>query len=877
MQLFSRWPEAQAHRLRWLLLIGWLLLILSLLIPAISLPLNMVPPCPALNPNCLRHGQPGNRFFWGVVVPAGVLMIVLFSHELWRRICPLAFVSQLSRALGRQRTRIGRNGKAEVVKVQVDSWLGRHHLQLQWSLLVAGLCLRLLVVNSSSLGLALLLLCTIAAAVIVGWAYGGKAWCQYVCPMAPVQTILTGQRAALGSTAHMGTGSKITQSMCRSIGSSGREQSACVACVSACIDIDSERQFWTNLNGKRGLEWAWYSYPGLVLVFFEYLAAIHAHTFILPIISDGNLSYLRNGLWAYDAELPQQSLQNFSAVIPIPNLVMVPLLLSLAGAISVLFFRWLEAGLQQRLERRGNRDAKALARSRTRLLASFSSVNIFFWFVDPSQGAFGEDGGQLIRSIVLIASSIVLFRSWGRNQDTYRRESISESLRRQLQDLPELDQALDGRSLQELSPQEVVTLAKALPAVGQQKARLIYRGVIEDLLRTGRLERASSLLQLQDLRQALGLEDQDHHAALRLLADEHPQLLQLDGLQLQQQDLRQEAVAEQLEELMDAADLQVLVPSSLRPALQQRLEKLRQSCGLAPDDWQQMLSRFGPQGDRMRQHIESLSQQWRQQGQLLATLSLAANENPLLRPLVLAMQLRVKTLQGLLLSETKHLELAAPVNAAPVDSAEQDYQHQQLEPAGTLQEALDQLWLDPDPDTAGWVLLVERQLYPEQVSRRLKQSRQCSGSSSFLEMQISGEPHPDAAEFPYLAASPLFADVLPAGLVWIATQGDIHQWRPGEVVMAKGTISDGFGIVLSGAGEVSLDQDNIVVLGPGETVGEMGVITGNLRNNNVVAGAQGLKAFQVPGDAFEELLHRSPYFSRGLLRQLAERLSVTKN
>ncbi|MCP9808177.1 cyclic nucleotide-binding domain-containing protein [Cyanobium sp. HWJ4-Hawea] len=863
MQLFSRWPEAQAHRLRWLLLIGWLLLILSLLIPAISLPLDMVPPCPAASGDCWRHGQPGNRFFWGVVVPSGVLMIVLFSHELWRRICPLAFVSQLSRALGRQRTRIAKNGKAEVVKVQADSWLGRNHLQLQWSLLIAGLCLRLLVVNSSPLGLALLLLCTIAAALIVGWAYGGKAWCQYVCPMAPVQTILTGQRAALGSTAHMGTGSKITQSMCRSIGSSGREQSACVACASACIDIDSERQFWTNLNGKRGLEWAWYSYPGLVLVFFEYLAEMHEQVLVLPFFSNSQLSYLRNGFWAYDAELPQRSLQGFSAEIPVPNLIMVPLVLSLAGAISVLLFRWLEVRLQRRLERQGRRDAKARARSRTRLLASFSGVNIFFWFVDPSQGAFGSDGGQLIRSVVLIATAIVLFRSWGRDQDTYRRESISESLRRQLQDLPELDQALDGRSLQELSPQEVVTLAKALPAVGQQKARLIYRGVIADLLRSGRLERASSLMQLQDLRQALGLEDQDHHAALRVLADEHPQLLKLDGLQLQQQDLRQAAVAEQLEELMDAADLQVLVPSSLRPAMQQRLEKLRQSCGLAADDWQQMLSRFGPQGDRLRQHIESLGQQWRQQGQLLATLNLAANQHSLLRPLVLAMQLRVKTLQGLLLSQSKHLE--------------QEYEHQQLDPAGTLQEALDQLWLDPDPDTAGWVLLVERQLYPEQVSRRLQQSRQCSASSPFLEMQISGEPHPDAAEFPYLAASPLFADVLPAGVVWIATQGDIYQWGPGEMVMAEGTISDGFGIVLSGACEVALDQGNIVVLGPGETVGEMGVITGNRRNNNVVAGAQGLKAFQVPSDAFEELLHRSPYFSRGLLRQLAERLSVTKN
>ena len=34
------------------------------------------------------------------------------------------------------------------------------------------------------------------------------------CPMAPVQTILTGQREALGSPAHIGNSSKITQSMC---------------------------------------------------------------------------------------------------------------------------------------------------------------------------------------------------------------------------------------------------------------------------------------------------------------------------------------------------------------------------------------------------------------------------------------------------------------------------------------------------------------------------------------------------------------------------------------------------------------------------------------------------------------------------------------
>ena len=130
MQIFSQWPERQARLVRWVLLLGWLLLILSLLLP-LSMPSNLVPECRAANLHCFLHHQPGNRLFWGVVVPSGVLMIVVLSHELWRRICPLAFASQLFRALGRQRTRLGKGGKPEVAKVATDSWLGRHHVQLQ--------------------------------------------------------------------------------------------------------------------------------------------------------------------------------------------------------------------------------------------------------------------------------------------------------------------------------------------------------------------------------------------------------------------------------------------------------------------------------------------------------------------------------------------------------------------------------------------------------------------------------------------------------------------------------------------------------------------------------------------------------------------------
>ena len=235
MRWFSQWPEQQARVVRWVLLTGWCLLILSLLIPALTLPTSLAPGCDPNAVECLLHRQPGNRLFWGVVVPTGLLILVVGSHEFWRRICPLAFVSQAARSLGIQRKVANKKGRLEPVKVKSDSWLARHHVQLQWTLLVAGLCLRLLVVNSSPIGLASLLILTLAAAALVGWFYAGKAWCQYICPMGPVQTILTGQRSALGGAAHIGSTSKITQSMCRSIADSGKEQSACVACQSSCI------------------------------------------------------------------------------------------------------------------------------------------------------------------------------------------------------------------------------------------------------------------------------------------------------------------------------------------------------------------------------------------------------------------------------------------------------------------------------------------------------------------------------------------------------------------------------------------------------------------------------------------------------------------
>lgn len=82
--------ERHARRLRWLLIAGWLALVASLFLPA--------------------SPWQGNRLFWGTVVPLSLLLIGGVSHELWRRVRPLAFVSQLAQSLGWQRRRLGPGG-----------------------------------------------------------------------------------------------------------------------------------------------------------------------------------------------------------------------------------------------------------------------------------------------------------------------------------------------------------------------------------------------------------------------------------------------------------------------------------------------------------------------------------------------------------------------------------------------------------------------------------------------------------------------------------------------------------------------------------------------------------------------------------------------
>ena len=818
MQSFNLWPEQRMRVIRWSLLSGWGLLILSLVWPGI--------------------GINGNSLFWGSVVPGGLLLIAVVSHELWRRVCPLAFVSQLARALDRQRRQPGRGGKPEVVKVQPDSWLGRHHIELQWSLLIAGLCLRLLAVNNHPLALAVLLLGTIAAAMTVGWAYGGKAWCQYICPMGPVQQVVTAARSPLGTTAHVNNSSRITQSMCRTISSDGREQSACVACQRNCMDIDAERSFWENLQGKRGLDWAWSSYLGLIIGFF----------LLLRLDGSGD---------------PANALRPLLATFPVPRLIAFPAVLSLSALISVGTLRLIERALEHFDNLQGRSEPSQRARQHTRQLATFLAVNTFFFFSAPLQGVLGELGDTMLRYSVLALTAISLFRGWKRDHAVYRRESTSDNLRKKLKDLPGLDTALDGRSLTALTPDEVFTLVKALPAIGQQKGRQIYTDVVTEMLQSGRLNHATALLELEELRHSLGLSQDDHHLVLQLVSEKQPGLLNSASFERQTDELRREAAREQIEELIRVNGLDGLTPSQLTATAQADLELLRQGSGLDENAWDECLQSFGAKGTWEQQRLEKLSDRWRWMTGLQATLLNAANQEPLLIPLANCLNQR----QKLLRHDLNPTRVASGLEPLP----------ESIEATGSTEEALNLLWLDPCPDTAGWILMLDQIEHADGSVRPIRANRDYLGTSEFLQEQQRSELDPERRQcFRALLQASLFNDLTPEGMLWLTNQGQITRVQPGESIVRRGDAIDHMSIVVRGTVELIDELGEQQRLSCGETIGELNVIIGTPQRASGLAGQDGAVLFTVPALIFDELLRRSPNFNRGLIRELAERAALAE-
>ncbi|MEB3356978.1 MAG: cyclic nucleotide-binding domain-containing protein [Synechococcales bacterium] len=931
--MFAQLPERRMHWIRWVLTAGWLLIIASLFYdPWTSAlttsdhpwsPLRLSDTCIQVQGECLSE-QPyplGTTLFWGAIVPAAIFILLVFGHELWRRICPLSFLSQIPRALGRQRQFKRENQKTgkvryELAKVEPKSWLGRNYPYVQFGWLFAGLCGRILFFNADRLVLAGWLLFTVAAAIAVGYWYGGKSWCQYFCPMAPVQSIYSEPGGLLSSKAHTSE-QPITQSMCRTVLPDGKEQSACVACQNPCIDIDAERTYWNSLN-KPETPFLRYGYVGLVMGYFGYYY-----------LYAGNWNYYFSGAWARQpdqlASLLDPGLYLFGQAINIPKLVAVPLVLGGCTAIAYWGGRWVEKRAKAYSHRNHANLTTETIRHRIFTLCTFGIFNFFFIFGGRPLVQLLPLPVQYLYDLGLVAlSTLWLYQTWRRSPDLYSRENLANRFRKQLEKLQlNVSQFLEGRSLGDLNTHEVYVLAKVLPGFTREKRHQAYKGVVRDALEEGYVNYSSSLDMLQQMRQELGITDDEHRLVLEELGVEDPQLLNPDRQRSLENQIRLSGYRKSLERLMSLqqkqSDRMVFEQVSLQDSAAVR--SLRREYSITPQEEEWILSGFSTNASSVKKaqflltQLPELIDGYRALNQPVlhehkAVLTLL-RENILHKQELMVRSL-LETLE-LLQSDPAALPLAQSLQqASPAvlgEVLEQEQWGDRLSPAilncltqpgetpvscslNLSPEAiwgyLEALLQDQKPMIQAAALYIMAQLDGER-SRAIARNHRHTFKSHLLQetgdrllsLQPTSIATPSLAEFPtleklvYLFNSDFFHRMQSETLIALADRAEVRTYGQGDLITEAGDTCRELLLLIEGDANIHYQTESgveVEQLHPGQTLDELEVLAHSNSENTIVADSERTRILAISVDAFDDLLDHDPDFARRVLELESRRL-----
>jgi CRP-like cAMP-binding protein len=921
--MFSRLSEQRMHWIRWILTIAWLLIIASLFYdpwtPQFTVsnhpwsPLRLTDSCIPVQGNCLVE-QPyalGTTIFWGAVVPAAIFILLVFGHEAWRRICPLSFLSQIPRALGWQRQFKRENAKTgkvryELAKVKPDSWLGKNYPYVQFGWLFIGLCGRILFFNADRLILALWLLTTVAAAIAVGYLYGGKSWCNYFCPMAPVQRVYSEPGGLFSSNAHT-SDQLITQSMCRTVLPDGKEQSACVACQNPCIDIDSERVYWDSLS-KPEESFIRYGYVGLVVGYFVYYY-----------LYAGNWEYYFSGAWARQTDqldtLFSAGFYLFGQPINIPKLIAVPLTLVSFTAIGYFLGRWIEKRLRIYSGDRHLKLSREIIRHRLFTLCTFIVFNFFFIFGGRPLVQLMPLWGQYIYDLGLVLlSTLWVYKTWQRSPDLYSRENLASRFRKQLEKLQlNISQFLDGRSLSDLNTHEVYILAKVLPSFTREKRHTAYKGVVREALEEGYVDSSSSLEVLQQLRQELGITDDEHREVLEELGIEDPELLNPDRQRSLENQIRLTGYRKSLERLMllqkqqfdDSFDGLVAQNSN-------QISALRRQYAINPQEEAWILDGISAEASNLRRAEFLVAQ--------LSSLILCYRSlhQPILQNHQAVLQLlwdRIHHKKELMVRKILGTLEALPQDAAAIAVAQQlgqlspsvlmevletenwsdrlsseilEYLQPLQGQATTCQldyaveeilRSLEPLLSDQNPLMQSACLYITAQLNLDQSKEIVRNYYSLQTSPLVQEtaklLLSRTEPNPVLSDFPmlekavYLSNSDFFHRMHSETLVALADRAEVRTYTTNDVITEAGDTCRELLLVIAGAAKINFySQDQVVRferLVAGQTLDELEILAHSDSQNTIIADSEETRILAVPVDAFDDFLDRDRDFARRVL------------
>ncbi len=504
----------------------------------------------------------GNRILWTMAVASLPFFWMTFGYHLWRRICPLAVMSQIGRFFGKPGTR------------KMGDWMSRNYLLVQLGLMLVGLTFRLIATNGSATWLAGFLAAVVVIAIVTSFVYAGKTWCNFICPVGLVEKIYTEPAPATVPNTEM-------TSQC----------APCVACKKHCPDIDLEQGYWKEAT-ERPRRIAYFSWPGIVVGFYTYYYLVR-----------GTWAYYFDGQWTYERTLPAQMFEpGFFFAPAIPRIVAAPLTLVVFGAVSYFIIATVEKlVVRARLKSLSvdtPADTKDTIRARIRhgTLAVSGLVGFNAFYLFAGQPSLGRLPGWVVTGwslLVVFASTAIFVRRFTRREDQYVHEKFAQKILKKWEwgDAPPSDKLQDIYLLH-------------TERTKQREARLrAYKETVREMVADGLVTR-NELVILDSLRAQLGISDKDHHKVIGELSSEERQLFDPKFQGSQESRLAREAYRKDLQRIVVEAARAGVAPSA------STLQALREERGVGEaeeaSELAQILAPGGPIGALYEAELENV-------------------------------------------------------------------------------------------------------------------------------------------------------------------------------------------------------------------------------------------------------------------------------
>src|SRR5262245_49139545 len=360
----------------WLATLRWAALAVWLVIPVLGLLAQPV----------------AGRLVWTVAVASLPLFIVLVGYHNWRRICPLAFFSQIPVRLRRPGSR------------RISGGLEQHYHYLPFATFFVGLWLRLIWTNGDGIAITTFFTSISVIALVIGALFTGKTWCNYICPVSFIEKIYTEPR-----------GLRDTQSS---------QCEKCTACKKACPDINEENGYWKEIDSP-SKRFVYFAFPGLVFGFYFYY-----------FLQAGTWDYYFGGDWTNEPGVILRAFQpgtdprtaGFFFLMSVPRALAASLTLALGGLISFGAFLVVERLVGTCMRRSMPVAAPGQVRNITLGIAAFSAFATFYSFAGQPTLRKVEWLPAYTNVLVVLVASLFLVRRVVRTRERFAEQSLARSI-----------------------------------------------------------------------------------------------------------------------------------------------------------------------------------------------------------------------------------------------------------------------------------------------------------------------------------------------------------------------------------------------------------------------------------------------------------------